>query len=91
MSWRESAACRGLDIELFFPEDTGSHYKYTNGIEVCNKCTVKDECLIDALSTEISTNMFGLRGGLTPRYRQINRANLRQQYGLTGRVDSGQF
>lgn len=90
MIWREQAACLNLPIELFFPLESKS-FSYDDGKEVCKICPVKKDCLIDALETEISTNMYGLRGGLTPKYRQENRSKLREEYKITGRVNSGQF
>ena len=40
--WRDSAACRGTDPELFFPE-RGSSTREAK--EVCRGCVVQQDCL----------------------------------------------
>ena len=66
MRWMEFASCRGMETNIFFP---------TRGEEidirlrkVCADCTVKEECLQDALKEEIQ---IGFRGGLSAKKRRI--------------------
>lgn len=65
-SWHQRAACRGMDIDLFFPE-TGA---YNAGRQVCRRCPVRAECLDWALSFTSVEDQAGLFGGVAPRGRE---------------------
>jgi WhiB family transcriptional regulator, redox-sensing transcriptional regulator len=57
--WRELAACRGADLNLFFPgrgETTGL------ARQACAQCPVRQQCLEYAVSNRI---VYGIWGGLT--------------------------
>ena len=57
--WRDDAACRGLDTDVFFPltdEDAGP------AKEICATCPVREACLEFALQTRQAD---GVWGGLT--------------------------
>ena len=73
-SWRERAACRGEDPELFFPASSvGFVYnaQVTRAKAVCNGCPVRAECLSEALASP----QVGIWGGLTENERRdIRRA-----------------
>ena len=62
--WRELAACRGTDLEVFFPE-RGE----TAGLarRVCAACPVRQPCLDYAITNRIT---HGIWGGLTERERR---------------------
>ena len=47
-AWRRSAACRGADPDLFFPE-RGSH-RPVEALAYCEECSVRSECLASALN-----------------------------------------
>lgn len=70
--WRDRAACRGEDPELFFPIGTGhaalSQVERARG--VCQRCLVIEECLRFALSTGQDA---GIWGGLTAEERRALR------------------
>lgn len=78
-SWRDAAACDGMDLELFFgpdgerqPERDVREYKAKG---VCTACPVRGECLSFALG---NGEKAGVWGGMTPeerarRLRQIKR------------------
>ena len=63
MSWRERAACRGCDSDLFFVASRGN---YRDGKAVCATCTVTEDCLNWALTNRVTC---GLYGGLSPAER----------------------
>lgn len=63
-SWRLSAACRGVDVEVFFPDSPSG---YAPAKEVCGGCPVADECLDEALGGQVE---HGVWGGLTPAERR---------------------
>lgn len=67
--WRERAACRDEDPELFFPiSEVGLGAKQVNRAKaVCARCPVASECLADALDHGLD---FGIFGGMTPRERR---------------------
>jgi WhiB family redox-sensing transcriptional regulator len=61
--WVLSAACAGTDPELFFP---GRGQPNRDAKQVCASCSVRAECLEDALERR---DFVGVRGGLSPRER----------------------
>ncbi len=62
--WRQRAACRGTDLDVFFPErgETAGPAR-----QVCARCQVRQPCLEYALSNRIT---HGIWGGLTERERR---------------------
>ena len=79
MTWRDSAACRDADPELFFPPGNVGR----NGCDwsvprsYCARCpvAVREACLAEALASESGTYRNGMWGGLTPdeRLRLVKR------------------
>ena len=67
-SWYERAACRGLDVALFFPEVGHAGVRRVAAAkQVCERCSVSGECLAAALALG---QQHGVWGGMTPRERQ---------------------
>jgi WhiB family redox-sensing transcriptional regulator len=62
--WRELAACRGTDLEVFFPERGESAGPARR---VCAACPVRQPCLDYAITNRI---VHGIWGGLTERERR---------------------
>jgi len=62
--WRQQAACRGTDLDLFYPERGKSAGPAR---QVCAACPVRQPCLEYALSNRI---MSGIWGGQTERERR---------------------
>ena len=62
--WRERAACRGAELDVFYPErgETAEPAR-----QVCAACPVRQPCLEYALSNRIT---HGIWGGLTDRERR---------------------
>ncbi len=67
MSWREQAACRTVEPDVFFPERGES---VAAAKRVCAGCPVRDECLEFA---EETLQKFGVWGGLSERQRRMRR------------------
>lgn len=69
MNWRESAACRFEDPELFFPvtEDGASLPQIERARRICHRCPVEQECRAWALRRGEAD---GVWGGLTARQRK---------------------
>ncbi len=64
-TWRQHAACRGIDPDVFYPldeDDDGEAAK-----EVCTACPVRQACLEHALSHR---ERDGVWGGATERERR---------------------
>lgn len=65
IDFREFAACRELDPELFFPVGTPGAPAYDRAVgeatAVCARCPVTDACLAFALDT---AQEFGIWGGV---------------------------
>lgn len=63
-AWMQNAQCRGIDPEVFFPNDgTG----FSEAARVCAQCIVKSECLEYALEKRIE---HGVWGGASERERR---------------------
>jgi WhiB family redox-sensing transcriptional regulator len=62
--WRELAACRGTDLEVFFP---GRGESAGPARRVCAACPVRQACLDYAITNRIA---YGVWGGLTGRERR---------------------
>ena len=84
--WYSSAACRGYDSELWFPEDAryrAGKPRDEEAKRICNTvCKVRLDCLAAALKEEEDgpSHRFGIRGGLTAEERRTLIVNLRQYY-----------
>ncbi len=63
-SWREDAACKGVQPGLFYPE---SDLEERKAKAVCGLCKVRDCCLEFALN---SGEPEGIWGGLNSRQRR---------------------
>ncbi|MFB7597772.1 WhiB family transcriptional regulator [Streptomyces sp. NPDC056160] len=60
-NWREHAACRHEDPDLFFPiGTTGPALVQTEQAKaVCHRCPVREQCLEWALETEQTLGVWG--------------------------------
>ena len=69
-SWREAAACRFLDTDLFFPiGKTGLALAEINEAKsVCERCPVRPSCLAFALDTH---QAYGIWGGYDEDERRL--------------------
>lgn len=72
--WRDAAACRTADPELFFPRGEGApNAAQIEGAKaVCSRCPVREECLAWAMK---SGQLDGVWGGKTEK----ERANMRRK------------
>ena len=66
--WRELAACRGAELNLFFPERGESA---DSARRICAACPVRQPCLDYAITNRI---VHGIWGGLTERERRALRS-----------------
>jgi len=64
LSWRQSAACRGVDPDIFYPtsEEEADEAKW-----VCAQCNVRQACLEHALAIR---ERDGVWGGATEKERR---------------------
>jgi WhiB family transcriptional regulator, redox-sensing transcriptional regulator len=69
-SWRESAACRGCDPELFFPIGKAGPavVQAQRAKAICARCPVRQCCLAFALDTR---QEYGIWGGHDEDERRI--------------------
>jgi WhiB family transcriptional regulator, redox-sensing transcriptional regulator len=70
--WRPLAACRGVDPELFFSSDDlpNKHERIEREAAakaVCNRCNVRQECLLYAIA---AGERYGIWGGMNPQERR---------------------
>lgn len=69
--WRESAACRSAEPELFFPVSSQgqSATETEHAKAVCAGCPVRRECLQFALATR---QAYGVWGGMSESERRTH-------------------
>jgi WhiB family redox-sensing transcriptional regulator len=72
MDWRELAACRGYDPELFFPvgdtwEGKGNARRAEVALAICADCPIREQCLADALERG---DVWAILGGTLPEERR---------------------
>ncbi|MDD7968445.1 WhiB family transcriptional regulator [Actinomycetospora lemnae] len=76
-TWRQRAACRDADPELFFPsaEDGPIHdAQVATAKAVCSRCPVRRPCLTEALERM----PYGVAGGVSEQERQqLRRSGVR--------------
>lgn len=68
--WRDKAVCKGIDPNVFIPNEgrgLNGRTTYTRARAFCAVCPVRIECLMYALTANIE---FGMYGGTTPRERR---------------------
>ena len=63
-SWRDQAACRGLDPEVFYPV---SEEEEATAKHICADCAVRQSCLEHAITHR---EKEGIWGGATERERR---------------------
>lgn len=73
LAWRDKAACRGVERSVFFPHDTLRHDRWDEGLAFCNRCEVRRDCLLLALSVDAVDDKWGLFGGFLPGERRAMR------------------
>lgn len=64
LTWRQHAACRGVDPEIFYPQ---TDEEADPAKEICGLCGVREMCLEYALSHR---ERDGVWGGATERERR---------------------
>jgi WhiB family redox-sensing transcriptional regulator len=71
-NWRDAAACRGLDPELFFPIGTTAPAvaQLQEAKAVCGTCSVREPCLQWALRSEPIGQENGVYAGLSEGERR---------------------
>jgi WhiB family redox-sensing transcriptional regulator len=62
--WRQRAACRGVDPDIFYPV---SEEEADEARAICDDCTVREACLEYALTNR---ERDGVWGGATERERR---------------------
>ena len=68
LMWRQQAACRDADTELFFPEsDTAAG----PALAICAECPVREACLDFALATNQADGIWG--GATETERRRLRR------------------
>jgi WhiB family redox-sensing transcriptional regulator len=69
-TWRDKAACLGMDPEDWFPVselESGSALTHVEIVKaICYRCPVIDSCLSWAMDTQ---QQFGIWGGMTAKER----------------------
>lgn len=59
-SWRDEAACIGVDPEIFFPLGSSAVDPDLKAAkQVCGRCTVKAACLEWAVQASVDDGVFG--------------------------------
>ena len=81
-TWRDAAACRSIDPDLFPIGTTGTALDHIAAAKaVCEACPVKAECLDFALETNQDSGVWG--GASEEERRQIRRTRARARQTAT--------
>lgn len=75
-TWMELGECRGVDVEMMFP-DRGESTKAAKAM--CRRCEVQAECLAYAMN---NGEKFGIWGGLSEHERRRLRRGRRINLGV---------
>jgi WhiB family redox-sensing transcriptional regulator len=82
-TWKLQARCRGMDTNIFIaeiePPRSAAFEVYAEALRVCHQCSVRAECLTDAV---IMGEQLGVRGGSL----HWDRSDLRRAWRKTGKV-----
>jgi WhiB family transcriptional regulator, redox-sensing transcriptional regulator len=75
IDWRETARCKEMDPDLFFPVGTTGPalLQIEAAKAVCRQCNCREECLQYALD---SNQEYGIWGGMTEEERRYMRREL---------------
>jgi WhiB family redox-sensing transcriptional regulator len=75
VNWRDAAACRHADPDLFFPiGETGPALRQIDEAKrICQACPVRTPCLAWALDQDVAS---GVWGGATEEERRAMRRGL---------------
>jgi WhiB family transcriptional regulator, redox-sensing transcriptional regulator len=76
--WREDALCVGQPLEVFFPAHTLAEDRWDKAKLVCEKCTVKKQCLKLVIDLPEDDDRWGVFGGLSPADRRVKRDKTRR-------------
>lgn len=82
--WRDQAACRGEDPDLFFPYP-GETIRIENAKAICRSCPVWMECLQWATEQRVE----GVWGGTTEEERRPGRGQRRKHSGTPATAQCG--
>jgi hypothetical protein len=77
-NWINNANCKGMDTNLFFPHSGANLTAFVT--EVCDTCTVQEECLWYANETHSDSGIFG---GMAPKKRMKWRSRNRVELGMS--------
>jgi WhiB family transcriptional regulator, redox-sensing transcriptional regulator len=89
--WRDSAACRGADPELFFPltESGPSLVQIRQARQICRVCVVQRACLMWALQHAMDEGIWGGSTGAERRAIVVGHNGVRSFPVPTPRAPSG--
>lgn len=72
VKWWEHAACAGVDVNEFFPENTTVAKRYPLVRQAagryCRDCPVRRECFEDAI---VAGDAYGIRGGYDLQHTRV--------------------
>jgi WhiB family redox-sensing transcriptional regulator len=68
--WWRYAACRGVDVNVFYPSAPARQVDIRKATAYCDDCPVVDECLAEAV---LFDDRDGIWGGKTPPQRGAQR------------------
>lgn len=77
-TWKDAAACRDEDTELFFPAGQSAEFarQIATAKRICARCPVGRQCLNWALD---GPETYGIWGGLTEDERRLMRRRVQRR------------
>jgi hypothetical protein len=71
-AWRMDAACRGTDVDFFFPKQSHSTLQ-TKARAMCKSCPVIEECIDEWKQMPVAMQRHGMWFGTTDNERRLMR------------------
>lgn len=84
--WRIFAKCRGMDVDMFFPDRGKAASVVAKAKKVCWECPVRRNCL--ELAIDFSDDHFGVFGGTTSTDRRHIRRLMKKDPNYLSTVDA---
>jgi len=80
--WRDLAACKGTDPNLWFAKQAGANYRsprFDRARNMCAECPVLTNCHQWVLGLAWEQDVAGIIAGMDPGQRTYHRRQLRKQ------------
>jgi hypothetical protein len=87
MNWRDRAACKDINTDIFFPSYGNlTDKQYWQAALICSECPVNKECLTEALETKANQGTFCFPERVRKRFKNKKLINIQQTINETFKI-----